>query len=106
MDRSPTSHPRIVRSLLTVLGLFAWLCAAVTIRQGLLLASQSPLLWGVAVLGILGGTAAWGVALRVSDYWIEAGRAHLAEFLRRTREIPTAAGHRAGGGLLLFGRCC
>ena len=104
MDRSPISHPRIVRDLLAVAGAFAWLCAAVTIRQGLLIASQSPLLWGVAVLGILGGTAAWGVALRVSDSWIEAGLAHLAEFLNRTGEAPgIAAGHRAGVALSLFG---
>ncbi len=104
MDRSPISRPRIVRSLLAVSGTFAWLCAAVTIRQGLLLASQSPLLWGVAVLGLLAGIAAWGIALRVSDSWIEARRAHLAEFLNRTGEAPgIATGHRAGVALILFG---
>ena len=84
-------------------GTFAWLCAAVTIRQGLLLASQSPLLWGVAVVGVIAGTAAWGVALRASHSWIEARQSRWTEFLHHTREIPTATGHRAGGGLILFG---
>ena len=86
-----------------MVGAFAWLCAAVTIRQGLLLASHSPLLWGVAAVGVFAGSAAWGVALRASDSWIESQLARWTEFWHRTREIPTATGHRAGGGLIFFG---
>ncbi len=103
MDRSPTSSPRIVRSLLALTGSFAWLCAAVTIRQGLLLSSQSPLLWGVALCGLLGGIAAWVVALLASESWIDVQLARWTGFLHRTREVFPATGHRAGASLVLFG---
>jgi hypothetical protein len=84
-------------------GLFTWLCAAVTIRQGLLLASHSPLLWGVATGGVIAGTVAWGVVLRASDCWIESQWVRLSELLYLTRSAPLATGHRAGGGLVFFG---
>ncbi len=102
--RSPRIRSRIVRCLLATAGTFAWLCAAVTIQQGLLLASQSPLLWGVAGLGLLGGIAAWGVAFAVSDSYIEAGVTGIAEFLHRTRASSgIAPDHRSGAALVLFG---
>ena len=86
-----------------MLGMFAWLFAAVAIRHGIFSASQSPLLWGVAAGGLLAGLAAWGVSLLTSDIWVESQLARCTEFLRRTREVPRATGQRSGGTLILFG---
>ncbi len=100
---SPVFHSRWIRGVIAGLGAFAWLCAAVTIRQGLLLASHSPLLWGFAAGGLFAGTVAWGVTLRASNSWIESSLARFGEILNLTREVPRAAGSRAGAILVLFG---
>lgn len=67
-------RPRTVRYLLAVAGGFAWLSAGVVIRQGLSIDSRSPLLWGTAGCGVIGGLVAWTLCLRLSDHAIAAAQ--------------------------------
>ena len=103
MDRLPTFHLHLIRVLLAMTGALAWLCAAVTIRQGLLIASHSPLLWSVAAGGILVGTIAWRATLLASNSGIESSLARWAELLLRMRQVPRTTSTRAGATLVLFG---
>ena len=65
-------RPRTVRYLLATAGALAWLSAGVVIRQGLLIDSDSPLLWGTAGCGVIAGLVSWGLGLRLSDHAIAA----------------------------------
>ena len=104
MDRFPTFSSRLVRVILTISGTLAWLCAAVTIRQGLTIASHSPLLWGVSACGVLAGVVAFGVACGARDSAIHATAARLVDFLHRTGQVtPGPNDRRVGGGLVWWG---
>ena len=84
--------------------MIAGACAAVVIRQGLLIQSPSPLLWGTATGGVLAGLVLASLAVRVSDSRIAAWRSRVAEFLSRTQFHPaTNLGQRAGLSLVVFG---
>ena len=97
-------RPRIVRCSLALFGMFAWLCAAVVIRHGVLTGSSSRFLWGTAICGVLTGIAAWVVSLRLRDTFIDSAHSRVNVFLQRGRESTAAmVDQRAGRGLVVFG---
>ncbi len=82
-------RPRTVRYFLAVVGVFAGLCAGVVVRQGLLIRSPSPLLWGTAAIGVFASLVSWIACLRLSDATIIAAQAALQTKLSHDQRTTT-----------------